>query len=198
MRSRPLHCASDGSGASRRASTTAQGSMNSSHTIRTTPLILAASLALVTAVPIRAAHQPVPVDRSAPIGDPLATMARVETVVDHLATLAGRYIRLADVEVKAVLSPYAFTIGAPAAPAVAEYKLLVVLRAPAVGPLPVGSRIEVVGRPYTLAGARRLPGWPVDLIAGGVERYDGGRAVLIAELLRTIGGVELYERPAPR
>jgi hypothetical protein len=172
--------------------------MNARRTIRTTPLVLAASLALATTVPIGATQQPLPADRSAPIVDPRATMARVETVIDHLSTLAGRYIRLADVEVKTVLSPYAFTIGAPAAPAVADYELLVVLRAPAVGPLPVGSRIEVVGRPYTLAGARRLPGWPVDLIAGDVEQYEGGRAVLMAERLRTIGGVELYERPAPR
>ena len=125
-------------------------------------------------------------------------MVRVETIVDHLATLAGRYVRLTDVEVKAVLSPYAFTVGALAAPPLAGHELLVVLQVPAAGPLPVNSRIEVVGRPYTLAGARRRPGWPTDLIASELAQHDSGRAVLMAESLRTIGGVQLYDRPAPR
>jgi hypothetical protein len=172
--------------------------MNPDRAIRTAALLLAGSVASAAMVPLRATHQPAATDRSAPLVDPHATIVRVETVVDHLATLAGRYIRLPNVAIKAIVSPYAFTVGAPAAPPLADYELLVVLRVPAAGPLSVGSRIEVVGRPYTLAGARRLPAWPGVLSATDWEQYDGERAVIMAEALRTIGGVELYERYVPR
>lgn len=155
--------------------------------LRGMPLMLASAV-VAAAEPIPGPETPL----LAPLAEPHAIMTRPTMLSASLGSMAGLYVRLEQSRIAEAVAPRVFIVEERDRGAVAlgEGRVLVIT-AVAAPDVREGLPVEVIGSVYTLAGARALPVWPQDLsgeLLDAFERYP----VLIADTIRTPGGVVLY------
>jgi hypothetical protein len=150
---------------------------------------IAASLAIVALAFVFAPQIPTAA-QSPQLPTVTPTTLGLGTILGDFPYFAGQLVRIPTARVRDVLSPRLFTIEPSTSPR--SYigdgaRALVIVSNPSVEPKP-GLVVEIIGRPWTFAGAQTgvSGSWLEDLDEG--ERKDfATRAVIGADIVRTPG-----------
>jgi hypothetical protein len=120
------------------------------------------------------------------------------TILGDFSYFAGQLVRVPKARVRDVLSPRLFTVEVATMPhSYIDHngndggRALVIADKPGVE-LKRGLVVEIIGRPWTFAGATRSVGgnWSADLDEGERKQF-GSRAVIGADIVRLPGRIEV-------